>query len=97
MLLTISSSVSGVAAPSTENHRSFVGGVVRLGAKRTGGNRTSQLDHVAFDRDRTGRHLQICLRWERLPANHCPHVVAAGKERQGQPDTDDGVRWHLLL
>ena len=53
--------VSGVAAPSTENHRSFVGGVVRSGAKRTRGNRTSRLDHVAFDRDRTGRHLQIWM------------------------------------
>ena len=53
--------VSGVAAPSTENHRSFVGGGVRAGAKRTRGNRTSRLDHVAFDRDRTGRHLQIWM------------------------------------
>ena len=53
--------VRGVAAPSTENHRSFVGGVVRSGAKRTRGDRTSRLDHVAFDRDRTGRHLQIWM------------------------------------
>ena len=87
---------------STENHRSFVGGVVRSGAKRTRGNRTSRLDHVAVDRDRTGRHLPCgpMCGWrgcQQIIARTWSHVVAAGKERQGQPDTDDGVRWHLLL
>ena len=32
--------MSGVAAPSTENHRSFVGGGVRAGPKRTKGVHT---------------------------------------------------------
>ncbi len=71
---------SGVAAPSTENHRSFVGGVVRSGAKRTRGNRTSRLDHVAFDRDRTGRHLQIwteCL--PNQPGSEASHELGSRK------------------
>ena len=74
--------VSGVAAPSTEKHRSFVGGVVRSGAKRTRGNRTSRLDHVAFDRDRTGRHLQIWPMGE--PAKS---AWERGSPRLGQPRT----------
>ena len=71
---------------STENHRRFVGGVVRSGAKRTRGNLTSRLDPVAFDRDRTGRHLHIWM-GKRCQQNLALHVVAAVKESQGQPDT----------
>ena len=76
--------MSGVAAPSTVNHAVFVGGAVRAGAKRTRGNRTSRLDHVAFDRDRTGRHLHIWM------GRGCQQIIARtwsqlGKRAKGSP------------